>query len=199
MPESTIQSSGMAPFFLTGANAKIRVNNRTLAFCTDLSYSVKMNHVAPKILGMYEPHSVEPLSYEVSGSFTIVRYMRNATETNNSKKPKGVSILGNGVGSLGAQDVITGSIDSGNDGQAHLGMNPGKFANSIMFDIEVYQKTACGDLLAASRIRNCRFIQSDFKMTKRGAAIQTFQFIATYADEDSFIADFSGVGQNLGY
>ena len=44
--------SGMVPFFLTGANAKIRVNGRTMAFCTNVSYSTRVMHKNPKILGM---------------------------------------------------------------------------------------------------------------------------------------------------
>ena len=194
-------NNGMAPFFLTGANAKIRVNNRTIAFCTDLSYSVKVAHVAPHILGMYEPHVVEPLSYTVTGSFTIVRYVKSPDDdAHPAKKPSGVSQdTGNGVGTMGNNTALDNVVAGPGEGQAYNGFNPSKFANSMMFDIEVWQKAACGELLASSRIRNCRFTQSDFKLTKRGAAMQTFQFTATYVDEDSFTADMSGVGQNLGY
>ena len=34
--------AGIRPTFITGANAKVRVNDKTLAFCTDLSYSVQV-------------------------------------------------------------------------------------------------------------------------------------------------------------
>jgi hypothetical protein len=34
-------------------------------------------------------------------------------------------------------------------------------------------------------------------MTKKGAATQRFNFIALYVDEDSFVADFSGKGQQF--
>ena len=74
--------AGQTPFFLTGANAKIRVNGVTLAFCTNLSYSIAVNHATPQVLGMYEGSSVEPLSYRVTGSFTIIKYTARITSYN---------------------------------------------------------------------------------------------------------------------
>jgi len=193
--------AGITPFFVNGANAKIRVNNRVLAFCTDLSYSIVVNHAAPKILGMYEATTVEPLSYDITGSFTVIRYTAGAgSDDSHGKQPSGVSKLGNGIGTLGPQDTITNTIGGGgDDGKANQSFNPKFFANSIMFDIEVWQKMACGELSAVARIRNCRLTRSDFKLIKRGVATQTFQFTATYVDEDSFVADMSGVGQQLGH
>lgn len=46
--------AGVKPMFLTGANAKIKVNGITLAYCTNLSYSVKVAHATPTVLGMFE-------------------------------------------------------------------------------------------------------------------------------------------------
>jgi hypothetical protein len=72
--------AGNKPFFISGAKAKIKVNNKTMAFCSDLSYSVQIITQTPKVLGMYEGTSVEPLGYNVSGSFTIIRYAKGAQE-----------------------------------------------------------------------------------------------------------------------
>jgi len=194
--------SGMIPFFLTGANAKVRVNNKTIAFCTDLSYSIKVAHVNPKVLGMYEGHSVTPLSYEVTGSFTIIKYTRGMAEQHDGlhgdKLPFGVTETGNGIGAWGPDGVVYDLTASGNDGRANQSLNPVYLKNSVMFDIEVYQKGPHNDEVPVAQLPNCRIIQSDFKLSKRGVATQTFQFIAVYANEDTFVTSASGVGQNLG-
>ena len=197
--------AGMIPFFLTGANAKIRVNNKTLAFCTNMQYSIKVTHVNPKVLGMYEGHSIEPTGYEVSGSFSIIKYTRGMAELHDdlhgSKAPSNVKKEGNGLGSWGPGGLagITGTTGAGgNDGQAQQGLSPEKLNNSLMFDIEVYQKGPHGDDNPVARLKNCRITQADFLLNKQGAATQTFQFMAVYADDDTIITAPSGIGQNLG-
>lgn len=196
--------AGIRPTFITGANAKVRVNDKTLAFCTDLSYSVQVLTQTPKVLGMYEGSSVEPLGYTVSGSFTVVRYakdVKNATQSGKSPNGLAGNDAGNGVGNWGAAwggtvgDFLARS-GVGNDGRANEALDPSKFQNGVTFDIQVYQKTPTGDIGVAN-IRNVRITQADFTLTKRGAAMQRFNFVALYVDEDSFVADFSGVGQQF--
>jgi hypothetical protein len=227
--------SGLKPFFIHGGNAKIKVNNRTLAFCTDLSYSIQVLHQTPKILGMYEGSSVEPLGYNVSGSFTVIRYAKDA-KSNVGSAPNGVAQndAGNGVGNWGG--VWGGTAGDffarngiGNDGRANEALDPSKFANSTTFDIEVYQKTAGvgnenqsvvsqierglqnvtdilgggtgaganGNDIGVAKIRNCKITQAEFSINKKGVAIQRFSFAALYVDEDSFVADYSGSGQQF--
>ena len=91
---------------------------------------------------------------------------------------------------------ITGGLDG--DGQAQQALNPDRLNNSVMFDIEVHQKGPHGDMNPVARLKNCRIIQADFKLNKLGLAMQTFQFMAVYADEDTFVTSASGIGQNLG-
>ncbi len=195
--------SGVRPFFITGAKAKVRLNNKTLAFCTDLSYSIQVLHQTPKILGMYEGSSEEPLGYSVSGSFTVVRYAKDAVSNTGGTKPKGVAEndAGNGVGNWGG--VWGGTAGDffarngiGNDGRANESLDPSRFDNGTTFDIQVYQKTPDGDIGVAN-IRNVRITQADFSLQKKGAAMQKFNFVALYVDEDSFVADFSGQGQQF--
>ena len=193
--------TNVRPFFITGANAKIKVNGKTLAFCTDLTYSIAVLTQTPKILGMYEGSSVEPLGYTVSGSFSIIRYAKDAKANVGGKPPVGISEndAGNGIGNWGA--AWGGGLGSflaangvGNDGRPNENLDPSKLQNATTFDIQVYQKTNSGDLGVAN-IRNVRITQADFSLSKKGAAIQRFNFVALYADEDSFVADFSGTGQ----
>jgi hypothetical protein len=218
--------AGLRPFFITGANAKIKLNGKTIAFCTDLSYSVRVDHKAPKVLGMYESTSVEPLGYTVSGSFSVIRYTKDV------KSATGTAIdasnAGNGVGNWGtAWDGASGFLSSngvGNDGRAHEALNPSAFAAGTTFDIQIYQKVGgqrpnqeysktisdlsnlaqggvvqdtAENLFGVANIRNCRIVDSNFSISKRGLAVQRFSFVAIYVDEDSFVADFSGNGQQF--
>lgn len=230
--------AGVKPFFITGANAKIKINGKTLAFCTDLSYSIQIAHQTPKVLGMYEGSSVEPLGYTVSGSFSVIRYTKDASmAVGADSTPYGISEndAGNGVGNMGS--VWGGKFGDflnrngiGNDGRTNEALNPSLLSNGTTFDIQVYQKVpgqggeaggffgaaqrtinAASDILTGgtgvngsapgligvANIRNCRITQADFSISKRGAAMQRFNFVALYADEDSFVADFSGVGQQF--
>lgn len=182
----------LKPFFLTGANAKIKVNNKTVAFCTDISYSVQVMHQTPKVLGMYEGTSVEPIGYSVSGSFRVIRYVKNAVSDVGST-PSGTKNSGNSIGEFGDKAVDLGS----NDARADESLIPADLENASGFDLEIHQKLSSGDWMGVARIRSCRITQADFTLSKRSAAVQTFNFVALYADEDSFRADFSGRGQQF--
>jgi len=225
--------AGLKPFFITGANAKIKLNGKTLAFCSDFNYSVQVLTKTPKVLGMYEGTSVEPLGYTVSGSFTVIRYAKDA-QSNIGVAPHGVAPndAGNGIGNWGTQwggtagDFLARN-GVGNDGRAQEGLDPSKFSNGTTFDIQVYQKIPSAgnnsqsveaqlgraiqqlqgaltgnqleqnDVLGVANIRGCRITQADFSISKKGAAQQKFNFVALYVDEDSFVADFSGSGQQF--
>lgn len=192
--------AGKRPFFLTGSNAVVRLNGKTMAFCTDINYSVLVPHALPKVLGMYEPISVEPLSYEVQGSFTLIRYAAGIKGiVSENAAPSGVADGGNGVGQWGPDDV--GGLVFGADGRAKDALNPSTFGQSTGFDIDIFQKVAGKngiETVQVAKIRNCRIIKADFGVGKNaGPATERFQFSALYLDEDSFKAAVSGVGQNF--
>jgi hypothetical protein len=185
------------PFFLTGANAKIKVNGVTLAFATNLSYSVRVEHATPTVLGMYEPSSIEPLSYAVTGQFTVIRYVADVADK--IKGISGTSELGNGIGAWGKKGNLSNPVKrifDPTDGRAYESFDPSKLEVASRFSIEVFQKTD-GGTQSVSRIRDVRITQSDFNIGQKSAATQTFNFAALYVDEDSFLADFSGSGQQF--
>jgi hypothetical protein len=203
--------------------------------CTDLQYSIRVKHAAPHVLGVFEAFSQDPLSYDVSGAFTIIRYTKKLKEflsgvggqtglakflgKNISKgsaqellygnvpgtalgtTPDGVSSHGNGIGTFGpdnGMDALVGSMFGNAFGamsRADQSFDPSKLHVPMMFDIEVQQKAADNETGILARLRNCRITGSDFKLSRRGLAVQTFTFQACYADEDSFNAGVSGVGQ----
>lgn len=193
--------AGMRPFFLTGANAKIRVNGVTLAYVTNLSYSIQVNHATPRVLGMYEPSSVEPLSYLVTGSFTVAKYVADIKDDVGGTPPNGTSDRGNGLGSWGPDGTIGKfaagfDIKKGIDGRAYENLDPSKLNKATTFNIEVFQKFAGGQRGVAN-IRDVRITRADFNIADKNIASQTYNFTALYADEDTFIADFSGSGQQF--
>lgn len=188
--------AGLAPFFITGANAKIRLNNRTIAFCQDFSYSVNVKHQPTKVLGLYEASSIEPLSYEVTGAFTVIRYARDLKsemEDQGKTAPEGVNNDGNGIGSWSSG----GKVFFDSDGRPADNLDPAALKYGTFFDIEVYQKTSVGQC-GIARIRSCRVERADFNIAgKVSPAMQRFTFRAIFLDEDSFQAGFSGIGQNF--
>lgn len=195
--------ANVAPFFVTGANCKLKVNGVTLAYATDLSYSVSVPHARARSLGSYETNSFEPLGYDVAGSFTVVRYvddLKSRLQKLGLSVPSNVSNLGNGVGGWttlrdnSAGGILLSGLGNGTDGRADRSLDPASFQDGVTFDIEIYQKMPNGDSLGIARMRNARITAMNSSISKRSNMIQSFQFIAQFLDEDSFLADASSIG-----
>ena len=190
--------AGNTPFFVTGANAKLRVNGKTVAMCTDVSYSIRVKHASPHVLGVFEAFTQEPLSYEVTGSFTVIRYIKGLKDWDKTVAPDAVNNTGNGIGAWGPKEGMVSAVSSlGAAGvtRTDQSFDPSKLHVPMMFDIEIQQKAGKNGTGILALLRGCRIVGSDFKMVKRGLALQSFSFQAYYADEDSFGAHSSGVGQ----
>jgi hypothetical protein len=140
--------ANMKPFFLTGAAAKIILNNKSVAYATDISFRVTVRHASPRVLGRFEVEAIQPLSYEVEGQLTIIKYARGLKNYMGESAPNDVANSGSGVGSyktgsiLGAFGSSLGlpSADGQFDGAADEAFVPGRMFQSKMFDIEIRQK-----------------------------------------------------------
>jgi hypothetical protein len=190
--------ANLPPFFVTGSNCKIKVNGVTLAYARDLSYSVSIPHKEIKTLGAYEVHSLEPTSYSVRGSFTIIRYSEGTRKKSLENAPASSSNKGNGIGYWQSDTARKVGIDLV-DGRASDSLDPSELHNAVTFDIEVWQtqKDFSKNEIVSSgltKIRNCRIVDVQSSIPK-GLMTQTFQFVAQYLDEDSFIANSSDNGQ----
>jgi len=175
--------ANIGSFFLTGANGKIVVNGVTIAYATDISYRVSVKHAAPRVLGRAEVETIQPLTYDVSGTLSIIRYARGLKSQIAS--PPDVSNSGNGVG----------SFQGGIDGRADESFDPLRFLTSKMFVIEIRQKLPNIEETTVVRLRDCRFEDMSFQLSKRSAATIQLTFRARYADDDTMIARQSGAGQ----
>ena len=194
------------PFFITGANAKLVVNNVLLALATDVEYNVEIAHATPRVLGQYECQEVQPLMYSVRGSFRVIRYVKdlaNAMESDSSgSTPVDIANKGNGIGSWEASgNILSKTIGSpfgqgAHDARTEQSLDPGKLSRAMMFDMEVRQVTGVGEC-RVFRIRNARITGANMALSKRNIALEQFTFEAQYYDGDSFIASMSGIGQHL--
>jgi hypothetical protein len=199
--------AGTRPFFLTGANAKLKLNGKTFAFCTDFTCSVQIAHQTPKVLGMYEGVSVEPLSYNVMGAFSIIRYVHNAEANIGGNVPHGVdpNDAGNGVGAWGSiwgggalgnlPSQLGNPFAGGSDGRANEALDPSTYQQGTTFDIEVYQHNPNGDPLGVIKVRSARISKADFSINKRSPGMDKFEYVALYVDGDAYKANPSGTGQ----
>lgn len=185
----------------------MKLNGKTIAFCSDFTCSILVSHQTPKVLGMYEGVSVEPLSYNVSGTFSIIRYVHNAKTNIGGTAVPGVAAndAGNGVGNWGSVwgGGILGNLPSllgnpfagGSDGRANEALDPSTYQQGTTFDIEIYQHNPNGDPLGVLKIRSARISRADFSISKKSPAMDKFEFIALYVDGDAYKANPSGTGQ----
>jgi hypothetical protein len=196
--------ANLPPFFVTGSNCKIKVNGVTLAYARDLSYSVSIPHKEIKTLGAYEVHSLEPTSYSVRGSFTVIRYSEGTRKKLLENAPSDSSNKGNGIGYWKPETLEERSSRGGIgidlvNGRANDSLDPSELHNAITFDIEVWQTQkdfSANEIVSSglTKIRNCRIVDVQSSIPK-GLMTQTFQFVAQYLDEDSFIANSSDGGK----
>jgi hypothetical protein len=179
--------AGKTPFFLTGGNAKILVNNKTVAYATNVTYRISVKHASPRVLGRFEVEGIQPLAYEVTGTLSIIRYGRGLKSYFGESAADSVNELGNSIGSYGL-DSGNGAIGSALglptstglfDGGANEAFDPSRMFQSKLFNIEIRQK-----MPGAANGGNNQFVQEpprssgDFnsgtllgKVLKKGAQI----------------------------
>jgi hypothetical protein len=181
---------GMIPTFVTGANARIKVDGITFAYAQDVSYSIAVDVIPIETMGRYEAAAQEPVNYAVGGDLAIVRYTKAAitNANNNGTAPKGTNANGNGIGNV--QGGLTGQNMSG-----HL--NPGQILLSKTWDLDVFQKKqdSSGNISVDEsiiKVRDCRFTRMSGGLSKRGILVDRFSFVGILGGDDSFDASNSG-------
>lgn len=194
--------SGMMPSFITGANAKIKIDSTTLAFATNVAYAVTVINAPVDVMGRYEMAGYEPLKHMVEGSFNIIRYSKFES---GAAVPKGVNANGNGSGKV---SNLNGTPISSN-------INPGDIMQSQSFDLYIYQKKqeqvlVAGEANTTNReittkeyeiivIKDCRITRKSSQLDKRNMLIDAYSFSAIMHREDSFInkASFDNNGDYI--
>jgi hypothetical protein len=139
--------AGKTPFFLSGGNARILVNNKTVAYATNVTYRISVKNAAPRVLGRAEVETIQPLTYDVTGTLSIIRYGRGLQSYFGSRAPQSVDNKGNSMGSYGLSSiggVVGGALGLPNkdgqfDGSPNEAFDPSRFFQSKMFNIEIRQ------------------------------------------------------------
>ena len=122
---------------------------------------------------------------------------RSARHSGRLHVRKRAADTGNGIGAWGPSNPVAKQL-SVSDGKAFEAMDPSTYQNGTFFNIDVSQKMADGTTHGVARIRSCRINRVDFSLGgKNQPAIERFAFKALYVDEDSFLAGFSGIGQQF--
>lgn len=186
--------AGKKTSLITGSNAKIKINGITLAYATDVQYSLSVQTVPVETMGRYEVLANEPIATIVSGSFAVVRYTK-AAGTAGPGKISGAANSGNGVGEWGPQAASPQSAGGGGGMASHV--NPGQLLTATTVDLELYRKSVNDptDSTGAElfkRIRDCRLTSMAGSVNKRGILMEQFSFVAELIDDDSFEAQPSG-------
>jgi hypothetical protein len=182
--------AGQKPGLVTGSNAKLKFGNKTLAYASDVSYSVDVSVVPVEVMGRYEVITNEPIATNVRGSFTIVRY----TKEGNAGLYGSSKTSGNGVGALGKDGTTA------NSGQANA-FNPGQMLSTSTVDLEIFQRSSAGgnigDSLKLVKIQDCRLTRLSSGLSKRGIMTETYDFVGVLYGDESFNASLSGSGEDL--
>lgn len=172
--------SGLKPSFVTGANAKIQLAGKTMAYAQDVSYAVTVSTIPVETMGRYEVVNHEPVAYFVEGTLSVVRY------TANSADMAGSADAGNSINQWGGGASATAST-----GTPGLMFNPGRLTESSTFDISIFQKGGATDT-AVAKLRDCRFTSKGGQLDKRGILVERFSFNAIYLDDEGTAVGGSG-------
>jgi len=177
--------ANLKPLFLTGANAKIKMGGKTIAYATDVSCTVSTPTVPVETMGRYEIVSNEPIAYFVDGSLSIVRYTKIA---------------------LQYAPAYAGTNPQGNktDLWAPGHFIPGKLLASTTLDVEIYQKFSPTILSPGSttaptisteeviKVLNCRLSRRGMGLSKRGLYLESYTFDGIIAVDEGDDPFYSG-------
>lgn len=185
--------AGKVTSLITGSNAKITFDGVTLAYATDVSYDVTVQTIPVETMGRYEVLANEPIAYLVTGSFSIVRYTASAAVSGVANNKKG-----NGIGNWKGTQNKKGFDAKKSGGGNSVQVDPGQLLTSKTVDIVLYRKkvnnpgTTAADQEMFMTIKDARLTRMAGSVNKRGVLMETFQFVAEIADNDTFTASASG-------
>ena len=172
--------AGVKPGLITGSNAKILFGGKTLAYATDIQYSVDTAVIPVEVMGHFEVIANEPIAITVNGSFTVVRYAKGAavaaTGTDSATLP-GANASGNGIGALGGADQKEA-------------FNPASILATKTVDIAIFQKSLAGatvDTTTATpvvKIIDCRLTRMSGSVNKRGVLTEGYSFVGRLLQDD---------------
>jgi hypothetical protein len=197
--------AGVIPSFITGANAKIKIDDLTMAFAQDVSYSITVGTIPIRSMGRLEVAAHEPVSYMVQGTLTIVRYTKSAgtaqvdlyklASVDDDANPNTPNVV-RSVKTGEKKKLIQGASSNGNSvnrwnssSAGNIGdqFDPSKILSSLTFDLEIFSKIDNGGSVNSQsiiKIRDCRLTSKSGSLNKRGLMLDQFTFNAILVDND---------------
>lgn len=189
--------AGIRPSFITGATAKIKAGDKTLAYAQDVTYTVTVSTIPIETMGRYEAVNHEPVAYFVEGSLSIVRYTKDA------------------AGVVTGESKVASAAEGGNASEkwAPNMFNPGSMIGSKTLDIEIFSKNigSAGSIsqttetsgqtsstvtgastISIGKLRDCRLTSKGGAIDKRGILVERYSFNAILMDDDGMVASGSG-------
>ena len=175
--------AGVKPGFITGANARIKLDGKTLAYCTDLNYTVDVAVIPIEVIGTYEVKSYEPVAYSVNGSFAVIRY----TKADHTNPHEGTASTGDAPNNIGGTNSIGKHLD------------PGLILTSSTFDIEIHQVAANTEASTLAngifKIQDCRVTRRGSSLNKRGVMVDSYAYVGVLAGDTDVTTAVSHSGQ----
>jgi len=180
--------AGIAPGFVTGANARIKIGNTTFAFCTDVSYNINVQTIPIEAMGKYEVFANEPVGYSVDGSFSVIRYTARATASADGG-PSGIP------GTAGTQGNAPDQVETEDNHSMQEHLNPANLLTSKTFDIEIHEKVrlatpasvteeqAAAADVKVFQIADCRLTRRGATLNKRGILVDAYAFVGILAGD----------------
>lgn len=166
----------ISPVFVTGAKAVVKVYEKTLAFCSDVSYNVNVQHIPVESLGIFEIISNEPVSYTVDGTFSVIRYASNVDQVQDFTTAYGdVLSAANSASQIGND---TNSL------KQHI--DPAEILSSVTFDMEIMEKAAGVDGATRGtffKLHSCRITRRSSSLNKRGLLVDNYAFVGIRAED----------------
>lgn len=177
---------------ITGSNAKVKFAGKTLAYATDVQYSVDVAVIPVEVMGRFEVITNEPIAISVSGSFSVVRY----TAQGNQRGLPDSAANGNGVGRIGVGKTVA------SDGDMSSAFNPSSIMSSSTVDLEIYERTAAAATEKEGsspllKIQDCRLTRMSGSLNKRGILTENYSFVGILYGDDSFTVGGTSSGADL--
>ena len=162
--------AGKKAGFVTGANAKIMIDSVTVAYATNVGYDINVQTVPVEGIGRYEVWSNEPVSYTCSGSLSVIRYTKRASES--------------GISKVDADGNTIDQIPTGTAGNMAQHLDPSQLLLSETFDLKIFEKTAAtGTEFRVIEIKDCRLTRRSGNLDKRGVLMDQYTFVGILAGD----------------
>jgi len=187
--------ANLIPSFANGSALKITVDDITIAYATNLSFSDDVTHAGVGGVGSYSYDALEPVQYAARGGFSVTHYSKAAM----------TAIAGgndlSAASNAPARSSGNNSVNGG-DGNSFLvanSFNPVALLASRTFDIQVWQTgtpsiDANGKIIVGSEViiftcKDCRLTSYGLSFTPGTLVAEQIGFICIQVVDEQVLKD----------